>query len=360
MPCSACRVPAAQSAGLRRGLARLFLEHRHQLRHQYQLAGLWRRDHHELPDPDAGADHPELPLGCHRHGRSDCLDPWHYAPHCQHHRQLLGGSDPHGAIYSAALAFVLSLVLVSQGVVQTFSQYKTADLLQPTTYQQAKTDANGNPVKDASGNPVMVTVQQTQQVLAVGPAASQIAIKQLGTNGGGFFNANSAHPFENSTPLSNFLETLSLLLIPAALCYTFGKMVGDTRQGWAILAAMTIIFVVLLAGTVWAEQTGNPAIASLGVDIKQSNINPGGNMEGKDERFGVAESALWDSATTAAFQRFGQLDARLEHAAGRDDSFVGVALRGGALWRGRLRTVRHAGLCHRGGLRGRADGRAHP
>ena len=198
------------------------------------------------------------------------------------------------------LAFVLSLVLVSQGVVQTFSQYKTADLLQPTSYQQAKTDANGNPVKDAAGNPVMVTVQQTQQVLAVGPAASQIAIKQLGTNGGGFFNVNSAHPFENSTPLANFLEMLSILLIPAALVYTFGKMVGDTRQGWAILTAMTVIFVVLLSVTVWAEQSGNPAIASLGVDIKQTNINPGGNMEGKEVRFGVANSALWATATTAA------------------------------------------------------------
>ena len=178
------------------------------------------------------------------------------------------------------LAFVLALVLVSQGVVQTFSQYKTAALLQPTT------DANGNAL--------------TEQILAVGPAASQIAIKQLGTNGGGFFNVNSAHPFENPTPLSNFLETLSILLIPAALCYTFGKMVGDTRQGWAILAAMTIIFVALLAVTVWAEQTGNPAIASLGVDIKQSNINPSGNMEGKEVRFGIASSALWATATTAA------------------------------------------------------------
>ena len=178
------------------------------------------------------------------------------------------------------LAFVLALALVSQGVVQTFSQYKTAALLQPTT--------------DTSGKTVI------QQVLAVGPAASQIAIKQLGTNGGGFFNVNSAHPFENPTPLSNFLEMLSILLIPAALCYTFGKMVGDTRQGWAILAAMTIIFVLLLSVTVWAEQTGNPAIASLGVDIKQSNINPGGNMEGKDVRFGVANSALWATATTAA------------------------------------------------------------
>jgi potassium-transporting ATPase potassium-binding subunit len=178
------------------------------------------------------------------------------------------------------LALILSLALVSQGVVQTFSQYKTATLLQPTT------DVNGNAV--------------IQQVLAVGPAASQIAIKQLGTNGGGFFNANSAHPFENPTPLSNFLEMLSILLIPAALCYTFGKMVGDTRQGWAILATMTIIFVALLAGTIWAEQAGNPSIASQGVDIAQSSINPGGNMEGKEVRFGVVNSALWATATTAA------------------------------------------------------------
>jgi K+-transporting ATPase ATPase A chain len=178
------------------------------------------------------------------------------------------------------LSFVLALLLVSQGVVQTFSQYRTDALLQPTT--------------DASGNSVI------KQILAIGPAASQIAIKQLGTNGGGFFNANSAHPFENPTPLSNFLEMLAILLIPVSLCYTFGKMVGDTRQGWAILAAMTIIFVILLSVTVWAEQTGNPAIASLGVDVKQSNINPGGNMEGKEVRFGVVNSALWATATTAA------------------------------------------------------------
>jgi K+-transporting ATPase ATPase A chain len=178
------------------------------------------------------------------------------------------------------LAIVEALLLVSQGVVQTFGSYQTVALLQPTA--------------DASGKAV------TQQVLAVGPAASQIAIKQLGTNGGGFFNVNSAHPFENPTPLSNFIEMLSILLIPAALCYTFGKMVGDTRQGWAILAAMTIIFVVLLGVVVWAEQTGNPAIAALGVDIKASATNIGGNMEGKEVRFGVANSALWATATTAA------------------------------------------------------------
>ena len=145
---------------------------------------------------------------------------------------------------------MLALVLVSQGVVQTFNAYQTVTLLQPAV--------------DAGGQTV------TQQVLAVGPAASQIAIKQLGTNGGGFFNVNSAHPFENPTPFSNFLEMLSILLIPAALCYTFGKMVGDTRQGWALLAAMTIIFVVLVAVAVWAEQGGNPALAALGVDQMQA------------------------------------------------------------------------------------------
>ncbi len=178
------------------------------------------------------------------------------------------------------LAVVVSLVLVSQGVVQTFGSYQTVSLVQPTT--------------DAAGQAV------TQQVLPLGPAASQIAIKQLGTNGGGFFNVNSAHPFENPTPLSNFVEMLSILLIPAALCYTFGKMVGDTRQGWALLITMTLIFLVFLGVAVWAEQGGNPALAKLGVDQAQTDVNPGGNMEGKEVRFGTANSALWATATTAA------------------------------------------------------------
>ena len=178
------------------------------------------------------------------------------------------------------LALVLALVLVSQGVVQTFGPYQTATLVQPTV------SANGQAV--------------TEQVLAVGPAASQVAIKQLGTNGGGFFNVNSAHPFENPTPLSNFLEVLAILLIPAALCYTFGRMIGDTRQGWAILGAMTILFLLLLGLTVWAEQHGNPSLAALGVDQAAGATQPGGNMEGKEVRFGIAASALWATATTAA------------------------------------------------------------
>jgi K+-transporting ATPase ATPase A chain len=178
------------------------------------------------------------------------------------------------------LSIVVALAIVSQGVVQTFSPYKTVTLLQPTT------DANGNTV--------------TEQVLAVGPAASQIAIKQLGTNGGGFFNVNSSHPFENATPFSNFVEMLSILVISGALCYTFGVMVGDTRQGWAVLAVMTIIMVGFLSLAVWAEQKGNPAFTAMGVDQTQTNINPGGNMEGKETRFGIANSALWATVTTSA------------------------------------------------------------
>src|SRR5262249_31449293 len=144
------------------------------------------------------------------------------------------------------LSLVLSMVLVSQGVVQTFGAYETASFTQPVTYDKPVVDANGQPVSDEQGKPKTESATATEHVLAVGPAASQIAIKQLGTNGGGFFNVNSAHPFENATPLSNFLEVLAILLIPAALCYTFGMMVGDTRQGWALLAAMTVILVAML------------------------------------------------------------------------------------------------------------------
>ena len=198
------------------------------------------------------------------------------------------------------LSFVLALVLVSQGVVQTFSAYPTASMVESVEYDKAQLDADGQPLKDAAGDPVMQKVTQSEQVIAVGPAASQIAIKQLGTNGGGFFNANSAHPFENPTPLSNFLEVLAILLIPAALCYTFGVMVGDTRQGWAILAAMTLVFVVLLGVCAWAENQGNPQLTALGVDQTTTATQPGGNMEGKEARFGIANSALWATATTAA------------------------------------------------------------
>ena len=178
------------------------------------------------------------------------------------------------------LAIILALVLVSQGVVQTLSSSQEVDLVQATL--------------DATGQSV------SQQEIAVGPAAAQVAIKQLGTNGGGFFNANSSHPFENPTPLSNFLEMLAILIIPAALCYTFGRMVGDTRKGWAILAVMTIIFVAMLSLSVWAEQQGNPGFEQLNVDQSASTVQSGGNIEGKEVRFGSANSALWAAVTTGA------------------------------------------------------------
>jgi potassium-transporting ATPase potassium-binding subunit len=198
------------------------------------------------------------------------------------------------------LAAILALVLVSQGVVQTLSAYHTVPLLESVEYDKPRLDAAGQPFKDEKGNPLTDKDVMKEQVIAVGPAASQIAIKQLGTNGGGFFNVNSAHPLENPTPLSNFLELLAILLIPAALCYTFGRMVGDTRQGWAVLGAMTIVFVFLLAVCYGAEQSGNPLLTRLGTDQAASETQAGGNMEGKETRYGIANSALWATATTAA------------------------------------------------------------
>jgi potassium-transporting ATPase potassium-binding subunit len=198
------------------------------------------------------------------------------------------------------LSTVLALLLVSQGVVQTFGAYAKVNVVQQTSYDEPVTDDTGQPVLDEKGQPKTKKSTLTEQVLAVGPAASQIAIKQLGTNGGGFFNVNSSHPYENGTPFSNFLELLAILVISAALCYTFGVMVKDTRQGWVVLAAMTIVFVAMLAVCVVAEQAGNPVLAKLGIDQRASGIQAGGNMEGKEVRFGIVNSALWATATTGA------------------------------------------------------------
>jgi len=198
------------------------------------------------------------------------------------------------------LSIALAVALAGQGVVQTFDQAATVTLVQPVTYDAPKNGPDGQPQKDDKGNPVTEKATATGQAIPLGPAASQVAIKQLGTNGGGFYNANSAHPLENPTPVSNFLEMLAILLIPAALCYTFGRMIGDTRQGWALLAAMTIVFVALLASAYVSEGSGNPLLAKLGADQTASDTHPGGNMEGKELRFGVANSVLWATATTAA------------------------------------------------------------
>lgn len=199
------------------------------------------------------------------------------------------------------LSILFALILVSQGVIQNFKPNQKVALLQSITYQQAMMDASNQPIKDAEGNPKTETKTNTEQTIPMGPVASQIAIKQLGTNGGGFFNTNSAHPFENPTPLTNFLELLAILLIPAALCYTFGVMVKDKRQGWAVLVAMFIIFIPFLFIAVFSEQNGNPAFNQFGIDQKaQNDLSSGGNMEGKETRFGIVNSALWATATTAA------------------------------------------------------------
>jgi potassium-transporting ATPase potassium-binding subunit len=196
------------------------------------------------------------------------------------------------------LSTLLALVLVGQGVVQNFSAYKDVTTIETLAYEQPKVDAAGNPVKDSTGNPVVEKLTTQKQTLPMGPIASQEAIKELGTNGGGFLNANSAHPYENPTPLSNFFEMLAIILIPTSLTYTFGRMVGDTRQGWAVFATMLILGLSLLTVTLYNEQLGNPHIARLGVDQTASLLQPGGNMEGKEARFGISASALFAMVTT--------------------------------------------------------------
>ncbi|MNS78052.1 Potassium-transporting ATPase A chain [compost metagenome] len=173
-------------------------------------------------------------------------------------------------------------------------------LLDHVAYETPKVTADGQPVLDAAGKPVMEAQVAATQTIAMGPVASQESIKLLGTNGGGFFNANSSHPYENPTVLSNFLQMLAIFLIPAGLCFTFGSMVGDLRQGWAVLAAMTLIFVLMTAGVMSAEQQANPSLQALGVDQQASSLQSGGNMEGKETRFGISSSTLFAAVTTAA------------------------------------------------------------
>jgi K+-transporting ATPase ATPase A chain len=198
------------------------------------------------------------------------------------------------------LSLLLAVIFMSQGVIQNFDTYKDVRTLESLTYAQPKLDPAGKPLKDAHGNALTETLTTHTQSLAMGPVASQEAIKMLGTNGGGFFNANSAHPYENPTPLSNFLQMISMFLIPAGLCFTFGRMVGDSRQGWAVFGAMTVIFVVMAVVAIWAETQGNPLLTPLGVDQTHSALLAGGNMEGKESRFGIVASALFATITTGA------------------------------------------------------------
>ncbi|WP_321842776.1 potassium-transporting ATPase subunit KdpA [Burkholderia cepacia] len=198
------------------------------------------------------------------------------------------------------MSMIVAALLMSQGVIQNMKAYQDVSVLQASTYAAPKLDAQGNPVKDDKGNAVTVPTPLTKQTLAMGPVASQEAIKMLGTNGGGFFNANSAHPYENPTPFANFLQIFSILIIPAALCLVFGRMIGDRRQGIAVLAAMTVAFVLAIGVEVSAEQGGNPTLAALHVDQSTGALQPGGNMEGKETRFGIAQTGIFTVATTAA------------------------------------------------------------
>ncbi|OWY38627.1 potassium-transporting ATPase subunit KdpA [Xenophilus sp. AP218F] len=198
------------------------------------------------------------------------------------------------------LSLVFALIFTQQGMLQNLSAYKDAHTVEATTYQQPKLDAQGNPVNGPDGKPMMESKTTQTQTLPMGPVASQEAIKLLGTNGGGFFNANSAHPFENPTPLTNFLQSIAIFLIPAALCFLFGRMVGDRRQGWAIIAAMTIMFVTAVVVETRAEQAGVPQYSSMGIDQQASALQSGGNMEGKEARFGVIDTSLFIAVTTSA------------------------------------------------------------
>ena len=198
------------------------------------------------------------------------------------------------------LSFLLAVVFVQQGVIQNFDGYKTVQTIEAQDYQTPKLGADGQPLKDAQGQPVMEHQRTGEQQLAMGPVASQEAIKMLGTNGGGFFNANSAHPYENPTPLTNLLQIVAIFVIPAALCLSFGQLVGDRRQGVAILAAMSALFIAGVLVATPAEQAGNPLVAAQGVDLQASDLQAGGNMEGKETRFGISASALFAVVTTAA------------------------------------------------------------
>ncbi len=201
------------------------------------------------------------------------------------------------------LSLVFALFLVSQGVIQNFAAYQDVTTLEVTKYDNPKLGADGQPLKDEQGNAVTEPASTASQTLPMGPVASQEAIKMLGTNGGGFFNANSAHPFENPTPLVNFLEMLSIFLIPGALCIAFGCIVGDERQGWTVLAAMALLFVTFAIAAIGFEQQGNPLLARFAVGDTTSVTTTAltdGNMEGKETRFGIADSALFATITTSA------------------------------------------------------------
>ena len=252
------------------------------------------------------------------------------------------------------ICLVFAVFLVSQGMIQNFSGYQTAKVLDPYTTQVAKKDAGGQEVKDDKGKSVMEDVKVETQTIPQGPVASQVAIKMLGTNGGGFFNANAAHPFENPTPLSNFLQMLSIFIIPAGLTYFLGRMVGNQKHGWSVWAAMFLLFFIGVMICWGAESSGNPRLAALGVD------QSAGNMEGKEVRFGIFNSALFATVTTdASCGAVNSMHDSFTPLGGLVPLFNIQSGRGDLRRRGR-RPLRHAGLRGAGHLPGRPDGGPHP
>ena len=273
--------------GLAGRRARPRLQHRRVVHHQHQLAVVRRRDDDELSDADGGAGVPQLRLGRGRHRAGDRVHPRHRR---RDRRDTLGNFwvDMTRATLWVLLPFCVvgALLLVSQGVVQNLKPYDRVQLVDPQT--TTSTAADGKET----------TTQVTEQVIAQGPVASQEIIKEWGTNGGGFFNANSAHPFENPTPLSNFIEMFAIFAISAGLTYTLGHMTRSPRHGWAVWAAMAFLFLAGVTIAYWAEAQGNPLLA--GTDQTAGAMCPGGNMEGKEARFGIANSALFATVTTDA------------------------------------------------------------
>jgi K+-transporting ATPase ATPase A chain len=198
------------------------------------------------------------------------------------------------------LSFVFSIFLVSQGVIQNFLPYQVIQTIELQNWQEPQLNEQGQPIKDDKDQLVMVDKSGQKQTIAMGPVASQESIKMLGTNGGGFFNANSAHPYENPNALSNFLQMISIFALPAALCFVFGRMVGDLRQGWAVLLAMVVLFIACAIPEIFFEQQGNPLFDKFNIDQASTLMQAGGNMEGKEVRFGIDASALFATITTAA------------------------------------------------------------
>ncbi len=343
-PAAHTGLAARRSLGTGERQSGLGLQHRGQLRDQHQLAGVWRRINHEVSSPrwwvspcrtsSRRASGIAVVIAFIR-GFSRRTTDWLGNFWVDLTRAVLYVLLP--------LSLVLAIVLVSQGVVQTLDPVTEARLVQPL----ATAERPDGHLAD----------------IAVGPAASQIAIKELGTNGGGFFNANSAHPFENPTPLTDFLELVSIILIPAALCYTFGRMVGNTRQGWVVLAAMMIILRGDDRAAYYFEQQGVPQVAQLGANLDAAGgtttAQSGGNMEGKEARFGIARLGSLGRRDDRRLQRVREQHARLVHAPRWPRAPGDDPAGGGGLRRSRIRTLRDAGLRHRGRVHRRSHGGPH-